>query len=221
MAKALKIPYWRAGFETFKYHLTQYRNFIERMKGMDEKQVAEQEKNWGGEGSFVFGKSLVGGSVTGDVFEGITAKPIAFVPVAREAYAQPAALSVELGGPWGFYEHFFRAHGITKLPRAKGPEIAIKRGATLTIPLELHNHNDAAKNITIALKLPEGWTTQSGLGNLSLDPQSDYYWQVLVDAPKPETKERQEIECTASADGKTLATIRISVQLRNGGLPQN
>src|SRR3954462_2859009 len=188
---------------------------------MDEKQVAEQEKNWGGEGSFVFGKSLVGGIATGDVFEGITAKPIAFVPVAIEAYPELGVLSVELGGPWAFYEKFFRAHGITKLPRAKGPEIAIKRGATLTIPLELHNHNDAAKNITIALKLPEGWTTQSGVGNFSLRPQSDCYWQVLVDAPKPETKERQEIECTVSADGKTLATIRISVQLRNGGLPQN
>jgi LmbE family N-acetylglucosaminyl deacetylase len=221
MSKALKIPYWRAGFETFKYHLTQYRSFIERMKSMDDKQAAEQEKNWGGEGSFVFGKSLVGGSVTGEVFEGITPKPIVFVPAVREPSPQPDALSLELGGPWGFYEKFFRAHGITRLPKAKGPEIAIKRGATLTIPLELRNHTDAAKTMTIAVKLPEGWTTQSGAGNLSLGPQSDYYWQVLVDAPKAETKERQEIECTASADGKALATIKISVQLRNGGLPQN
>jgi hypothetical protein len=221
MAKALKIPYWRAGFETFKYHLTQYRKFIEGLKKMDEKQVAEQEKNWGGEGSFTFGKSLVGGSATGDVFEGITPGRIAFVPPAREAYAQPAALSVELGGPWGFYERFRRAHGITKLPKAKEPEISIKRGATLLLPLELHNHTDAATHITIAVKLPEGWTTQSGTGNLTLDPQSDYYWQVMLDAPKAETNERQEIECTASADGKTMATIKMSVRLVNGGLPQN
>ncbi|HEY2235810.1 MAG TPA: PIG-L family deacetylase, partial [Candidatus Angelobacter sp.] len=214
MAKALKIPYWRAGFETFKYHLTQYRNFIERMKSMDEKQVAEQEKNWGGEGSFVFGKSVVPGSVTGHVFQGITPGPIAFAPPAREAYAQPAVLSVELGGPWGFYEEFRQAHGITKLPQAKEPQIAIKRGATLTIPLELHNHSDTANRVSITLKMPEGWTTQSGAGNLSLEPQSDYHWQVLLDAPKADIKERQEIECTASADGKTLATIKVLVQLR-------
>jgi len=106
MSKALKIPYWRTGFETFKYHLTQYRNFIEGLKKMDEKQVAEQEKSWGGEGSFVFGKSLVGGDVTGDVFEGIAPGPIAFVPVVREAHPQPAALSVELGGPWDFMKSF-------------------------------------------------------------------------------------------------------------------
>jgi len=46
--------------------------------------------------------------VTGDVFEGITPGQIAFVPPARQPYAQPAPLSVELGGPWGFYENFFR-----------------------------------------------------------------------------------------------------------------
>ena len=120
MSKALKIPYWRAGFETFKYHLTQYRTFIEGLKKMDEKQVAEQEKNWGGEGSFVFGKSLVGGNVTGDVFEGITPVQIAFVPPARQAYEQPAPLSVELGGPWGFYEKFLPCtwnHKITQSQR--------------------------------------------------------------------------------------------------------
>ena len=50
------MPYWRAGFETFKYHLTQYRNYIEGLKKMDEKQVAEQEKNWVGEGSLTLGK---------------------------------------------------------------------------------------------------------------------------------------------------------------------
>jgi LmbE family N-acetylglucosaminyl deacetylase len=221
ISPSLKLPYWRVAFETFKYHLTQYRSYIEGLKKMDEKQVAEQEKNWGGPLSFTLGKSHVPGAVTGDVFEGIKPERIAFVPPAREAYEQHAALSVELGGPWGFYEKFRRAHGLTKLPKPATPEIAIKRGATLLLPLELHNHTDSAKSVMIALKLPDGWTNQTGTGNLSLDPQSDYYWQVNVDAPKGETKAPQEIECTATADGKTLATIKLSVHLRNGGLPQN
>ena len=221
ISPSLKIPYWRAAFETFKYHLTQYRKYIEGLKKMDEKQVAEQEKNWGGEGSFTLGKSIVPGSMTGDVFEGITPGRTAFVPPAREPYEQPAALSVELGGPWGFYEKFRRAHGLTKLPKANLPEIGIKRGTTLLVPLELHNHTDAAKTITLTAKMPEGWTTESGTGSLTLDPQSDYYWQMLLDAPKGETKAPQEIECTATADGKTLATIKLSIRLVNGGLPQN
>ena len=54
-----------------------------------------------------------------------------------------------------------------------------------------------------------------------MEPQSDYHWQVTVDATKADTKERQEIECKAESDGKVLNTIKLSVQLRNGGLPQN
>src|SRR4029077_11974722 len=152
ISPSLKLSYWRVAFETFKYHLTQYRSYIEGLKKMDEKQVAEQEKNWGGPLSFTLGRSHVPGTATGDVFEGIKPERIAFAPPAREPYEQPAALSVELGGPWGFYEKFRRAHGLTKLPKAAMPEIAIKRGATLLAPLELHNHTDAAKTMTISLK---------------------------------------------------------------------
>jgi hypothetical protein len=221
ISPSLKMPYWRAAMETFKYHLTQYRSYIEGLQKMDEKQLAEQEKNWGGPIDFTLGKSNVAGSVTGDVFEGITPGPIAFVPAAREPYPARPPLSVELGGPWGFYEKFRRAHGLRKLPEAATPEIAIKRGATLMAPLDLHNNTGAARTVTIAVKLPEGWTIQSGAGNLTLQPQGDYFWQVLLDAPKAETKARQEIELRAESEGKILATIKLSVQLVNGGLPQN
>lgn len=221
VSPTLKLPYWRLAMETFEYHLTQYREFIEGMKKMDEKQIAEQEKNWGGPLDFTLGKSHVPGSTTGDVFEGITATRIAFAPAGREAYEQSPPLSVELGGPWGFYEKFRRAHGLTKLPKPSVPEIAIKRGATLMVPLELHNHTDVAKVVSISLNLPNGWTTQGGTGNLAVEPQSDYYWQVTVEAPKAEIKERQPIECKAESEGKTLSTIRLSVRLVNGGLPQN
>ncbi len=216
-----KKPYWRLAMETFEFHLTQYRSFIERMKKMDEKQIAAQESNWGGSIDLLLAKSHVPGSVTGDVFEGITPSRIAFVPATREPYAEPAALSVELGGPWKFYENFYRAHGLTKLPKASVPEISIKRGATLLIPLELRNHTSDAKNISISLKLPDGWINASNVGNLTLEPQSDFYWQVTVDAPKAESKDRQEIECKIEADGKILNTIKLSVRLTNGGLPQN
>jgi hypothetical protein len=169
----------------------------------------------------VLGKSHVPGSVTGDIFEGITPGRIAFVPAAREPQEQTAALAVELGGPWMFYEEFRRAHALTKLPKASVPEIAIKRGATLMIPLELRNHTNNAKTISISLKLPDGWTNPSGVGSLTLEPQSDYYWQVTVDAAKADVKDRQEIECKAESEGKTLNTIKLSVRLVNGGLPQN
>src|SRR5262249_37526524 len=99
ISPTLKKPYWRMCMETFQYHLTQYRKYIDGLKQMDEKQIAEQEKNWGGPIDFVLGKSHVPGSVTGDVFEGITPGRIAFVPATREPEPPRVALGVELGGP--------------------------------------------------------------------------------------------------------------------------
>ncbi len=221
ISPSLKLPYWRIAMETFEYHLTQYRSYIEGLKKMDAKQLAEQEKNWGRPISFTFGKSHVSGSVTGDTFEGITPGSVPFVPAVREAYEQPAALSVELGGPWGFYEKFRRAHGLTQLPKPGMAEIGIKRGTTLTLQLELHNHSDAARTIKISVVLPDGWTTQGGVGDFTLEPQSDYYAQVLLEAAKAEIKPDQQIECRAEADGKTIAEIRLSVRLQSSGLPQN
>src|SRR6267378_5836734 len=216
-----KLPYWRIAMETFQYHLTQYKGYIDGLRKMDEKALAAQEKNWGQPNTFTLGISHVPGTATGDVFERITPGGIPFVPAARMPYEEAAPLSVELGGPWSFYGKFRRAHGLTRLPQAAVPEIAIKRGATLLIPLELRNHTDTAKTIIITTKLPEGWTAQTGAGSIVLEPQSDFHWQVTMDAPKAETKGLQEIECRAESDGKVLANIRISVQLRNGGLPQN
>ena len=58
ISPSLKLPYWRIAMETFQYHLTQYRSFIEGLKKMDEKQAAEQEKNWGGPIELTLGKSM-------------------------------------------------------------------------------------------------------------------------------------------------------------------
>jgi uncharacterized membrane protein len=107
------------------------------------------------------------------------------------------------------------------LPKPAVPEISIKRSLTLTLPLELHNHTDSTKSIVISIKLPEGWSTQSGTGSYSLEPQSDYFVQVMVDSPKGETKAMQSIECHVEADGKTVGDVKLAVRLVNGGLPQN
>ena len=116
---------------------------------------------------------------------------------------------------------FWRAHGLTKLPKPANPEIAIKYGATLLIPLDVHNHSESAKAMKISLITPDGWTTQSGTGSVVLDPGGDYFWQLTAEAPRAETKAMQEIECRVEAGGKILTAIKLSVRLVHGGLPQN
>jgi hypothetical protein len=168
-----------------------------------------------------FGKSNVGGNVTGDVFDGITPAEIGFVRRVEEVPEPRSGLSMELAGPWGFYETFRPAHALQRLPKATVPEIAIAWGATLEIPLFLRNNSALQQEVTLSLTEPEGWATQKGTGSYSL--RAGDQLPVLITAVAPTSSERKpdEIVCNANAGGQTIATIKLHVKLRSGGLPQN
>src|SRR5215469_16479747 len=115
ISKLSNRPYWRMALDSFRAHQTQAKGYLDRIAQMDEAQfekLATSEDGWGEDQRFVLGKSAVGGSVTGDIFEGITPGAI---PFARpEVAPEPSRpdLSVELDGPWSFYAEFRRAHGL-------------------------------------------------------------------------------------------------------------
>src|SRR6202140_5143696 len=106
ISKSAKQAYWRVALESFERHETQAKSFIDSLAKMNEAQIEKMvtsDSFWSTGIGLVLGKSLVGGNVTGDVFEGIAPGAI---PFARpEISAEPARpdLSVELGGPYGFY----------------------------------------------------------------------------------------------------------------------
>src|SRR5271168_62961 len=106
ISKSAKQAYWRVALESFERHETQAKSFIDSVAKMDEAQIEKMvtaDSFWSSGISFVLGKSLVGGSVTGDVFEDITPGPIPFArPEATPAPSQPE-VSVELAGPWRYY----------------------------------------------------------------------------------------------------------------------
>jgi LmbE family N-acetylglucosaminyl deacetylase len=214
-----KLPYWQIAMEAFEFHLTQYRDYIEGLKKKDEQELLKD--GWSDPVQLTFGKSNVGGSVTGDVFEGVMPGEIAFVPVAEEPTKQPSGLSMELAGPWGFYETFRRAHGSRQLPEAAVPEIAIATGATLQIPLLLRNNTTVPKEITLTLTDPEGWVNQTGIGSYSVRAGDQLPVLVTVDSPKNAGKALDEIVCRAQSDGQTIGAIKLHVRLRSGGLPQD
>src|SRR6202035_2485869 len=107
----------------------QSRAMAESLKGMSD---AALEKLMTTEGycsdslRFVRGKSLVGGSATGDVFENVSSEPIRFSRPEIAPQPQDPELAVELGGPWSFYADFRRAHGLPHLPHPEPPEIALQ-----------------------------------------------------------------------------------------------
>ncbi|PYX84687.1 MAG: hypothetical protein DMG68_20025, partial [Acidobacteria bacterium] len=61
---------------------------------------------WNSPLDFVFGKSNVPSRLTGDIFDGVTEAPIAFVHPSIAAPVQHSGVSMSMGGPWAYYEDF-------------------------------------------------------------------------------------------------------------------
>ena len=68
-------PYWRVSMDVFRFHLTQYRTYIEKLQSLYDEQLEKlagaDQDSWSTPVELVFGKSLVQGTPTGDVFEAV------------------------------------------------------------------------------------------------------------------------------------------------------
>jgi NPCBM-associated, NEW3 domain of alpha-galactosidase len=174
---------------------------------------------------FVLGKSLVGGSVTGDVFDGITpgAMPFARPDVSPEP-ARPD-LSLELGGPYSFYAEFRRAHGLSNLPHPEPPEIALQAPGTLLIPLWVRNRTAKAQEINLSVALPTGWTTLDGTGKFRVAAKQVSATRIEITLPAlaengAKKQQPQEISVRADSNGQSIGEIKLRVELRKRALPQ-
>jgi len=209
------LPYWQMAMNAFSFHLTQYRNYIE---GLAKKTPAEQKSDWGDPVELIFGKSLVGGSRTGDVFEGVTPAPIPFAGSVSSG-EPPAHKSLELGGPWGFYDVFRREHGLTQLPKAAIPEIGINHGETLQIPLVVRNSSTTPQTIVVSVTAPPTWTVQDFTASISLAAGESSPVLVQVTTPIADTN-AADVKCLAESNHQTIGEVELHVKLRAGGLPQ-
>jgi len=228
ISKSSKQAYWRMALDSFRAHQTQAKSFLDKLAQMDEAQIekmAASDSFWTEALHFVLGKSLVGGSVTGDIFEGITPGAIPFARL--DAPPEPARpeLLVELGGPWSFYAEFRRAHGLTNLPHPEPPEIALQGHTAMVIPLWVRNRTAKTQEISLAATPPAGWTLQSGTGKFTLSAKqvAAARIEIMLPAfPETETKnpEPQEISVHAESNGQSIGEIKLRVELRKRALPQ-
>lgn len=228
ISKLTNLPYWRMALDAFRAHQTQAKSYLDRIAQMDDAQIekmATSEDGWGEDQHYVLGKSLVGGSVTGDIFEGITRGAIPFArPEPPPESARPD-LSIELGGPWSFYAEFRRAHGLTNVPHPEPPEIALQGPGTLVIPLRIPNQTSKAQEITLSATLPPGWTVEGGTtGKLAVAAKQIAAARVEVSLPaateKTANAQPQEVTIHAQANGQTIGEVKLRVKLRKRALPQ-
>jgi LmbE family N-acetylglucosaminyl deacetylase len=227
VSKTTHKSYGRMALEGFRTHETQAKVYLDRIAGMDDvqRQKLAETDGWEGAQQFVRGKSLVGGSITGDIFEGVTTGAIPFARAELLPEPTHPELSVELGGPWSFYADFRRTHGLAHLPHPEPPEIALQGHTTMVIPLWVRNGTGKTQEISLAAALPAGWTIESGTGKFTVMAKQVAAARIeilLPPVPETETKkaEAQEVSVHAEANGQTIGDVKLRVQLRKRALPQ-
>jgi LmbE family N-acetylglucosaminyl deacetylase len=215
---ARQLPYYRIAAEEMAFHLTQDDTGQEAKKAL----AAGQFQSFQGPVRLIFGKSLVGGTTTGDIFEGVRTAPIGFAPVRGYQPEAHEGLSIELGGPWQFYRDFWKAHNIEHLARLlPTPEVSLQAGGTLHAPLLIRNYTPESTEVALIGALPQGWTEKSGSARYPVDAHEVYPIEATVTLSSSKEQEWQLITWKAEAKGKAISPVTLRVNVTSdGGLPQ-
>ena len=218
------IPYWRVSMDIFRFHLTQYRTYIEKLQSLNDEQLEKlagaDQDGWSTPVELIFGKSLVQSTPTGDVFEGIQPQSPPFDRLPSPNPKEHKGISIEIGGPWNFYEDFRAAHDLTDLPKAETPQIAVAAGTILQLPVIMRDDDKEPAEVTLTAKLPDGWTLKNPLPHYKLSPGDIVPVEIEITTPPKKTDQISEVSCRAEAAGREIGTVKLNVKLVGGGLPQ-
>ncbi len=175
--------------------------------------------------TLILGKSLVGGSVTGGVFQGVILGPIPFAPVhGYRPSVSNRSYGMELGGGWAFYKRFYSAHDLASMPELLPPEIGVDGGQDFSIPLLLHNHTDSSVTFELHTHLAPGWSVGSSSAQYAhhaisvsrfMVSMHDYFpVRLRLVAPRTVRSHWQVITWTATANGTSVGPIKLRVYVR-------
>ena len=162
-----------------------------------------------------FGRSLVPSGVTDDVFAGVVPGGIPFQQPARSPALQDSNPAIKIGDPWNFYQVFLKAHGIGHLANVVAPEITVKVGRVLSIPLIIDNPFDTTIKVDLSVQAPSGWKV-TPTAAVSIDPHSRYFIRVQASAPETLLPGWQNFNVSAKSGNQTIGTVPIRVELSSG-----
>jgi len=218
------MPYWRVSMDVFRFHLTQYRSYIEKLGSLNDEQLQKlagaDQDGWATPVELIFGRSLVQSTPMGDVFEGVQSQPLPFDRLPTPNAKLHSGISIDIGGPWSFYDDFRAAHDLTDLPKAEVPEIAVAAGATLQLPVILRDDAKDPVELTLSVTLPPGWALRNPLPHYKLSPGDLFPVEIELTTPNKKSDQIQELTCKAEAAGHEIGAVKLRVRLGSAALPQ-
>jgi LmbE family N-acetylglucosaminyl deacetylase len=228
-----KKPYWRLALDAATPHRTQFPAEIEQISKLSDEQIEKVMSDphtgwWSDPETLIFGKSEVQSAATDDVFAGIKPGPL---PLEMHAVKYEDAFfsngdHVAIGGPWFYYTLFRLAHQLGNLPVARVPEIAIKAGTVVAVPLQVqHVNSTIPMNVTLIIDAPTGWKIVAGQGEFALPAETFTDLRAEIETPilsAEELKKAQPLEIIVKAEtgGKSIGELHLRVLLQANALPQ-
>ena len=214
VSAATQAPYYQTAAASLANHLTQgtgARLATEAVKSgtYDRYLKAMAEFSGSADEQLILGKSLVGGTPTGDVFDGVGDRPVEWRPL--QASPSGTVPTISLGGPWRFYREFTRVHEIEEATGLIGLELGVKPGSRIGVPIVIYNPGDES-SVDLAVTLPSGWTEQSGSGSYTVPAGATSDLQIHLTAPATEGP-LAALVVTLSRQGRVIGTTRIQVRV--------
>jgi LmbE family N-acetylglucosaminyl deacetylase len=222
-------PYWRLALDAATPHLTQFPEDIHRMTAMSDEQIMKfmedpQHMWWAEPMTLIFGKASVQTKATDDVFADLNSSVSPYSPLISPI-APSRRTWLEIGGPWFYYDRFRPLHHLGQSKGSAAPEIAIKAGTSLLIPLMVFHKDSGPSDVEIAVTAPVGWQVKAGEGKFRLPEENRTAFLVEVAPPELSKEELkkiapQEVVVRGVAAGKSIGEVRLKVQLKMSALAQ-
>ena len=224
-----KKPYWLLAMDSAMAHRTQFPDEIDRLSKMSDAELEKIMNNpdsswWPEPMTLIFGKSYYPTKPTDDVFANLQGTHAECTP-SGGVDNPSGAPHVALGGPWGFYGFFRKEHCLQNLRVADPPEIGVKSGTALNVPLTIYHDEKKTQEIEIKVEAPAGWKIVSGSGKFLLPAEANTNLRVEIETPtlsQDELKKatRQPVKVRVQGDGMAEQELRIDVLLRPNGIPE-
>jgi len=170
----------------------------------------------------IFAKSLVGGSVTGDLFEEVKAEGVPFRAVHGHAPEEKHGVTLEIGDPWHFYSLFWKAHDLDRMAALiPVPEMEADYGEWLNIGLRVCNYTGNEAVIDLTATLPVGWVDHPEYKRFPVRAGECYPVSAMVSARSSGDEKWEELSWNATQDGRKVGSVTVRVFVgKVGSMPR-